>query len=64
MGIEERRAKLELDRIRAETAKLRTETRRLALSDIFDTARLALTAVAAAAAVLVALRTIGLVGGA
>ncbi len=64
MGIEERRAKPEFDRIRAETAKLRTETRRLALSNVFDTARLVLTAVAAAAAVLVALHTIGLVGGA
>ena len=64
MGVEETRAKLELDRIEAEAVKLRTETRRMALSNILDTARLALTAIAAAAAVLVALHTVGLVGGA
>ena len=60
MGIEETRAKLELDRIEAEAVKLRTETRRMALSNVLDTARLVFTAVAAAAAVLVALHTVGL----
>lgn len=64
VGIEETRMKLELERIEAEAVKLRTETRRMALSNILDTARLALTAIAAAAAVLVALHTVGLVGGA
>lgn len=64
MGIEETRAKRELDRIEAEAVKLRTETRRMALSNVLDMARLVFTAVAAAAAVLVALHPVGLVGGA
>ena len=62
MGIEETRAKLEFDRIEAETVKLRTETERMALCNMLDKVRLVLTAIAAAAAVLVALDTIGLIG--
>ena len=64
VGIEETRAKLEFDRIEAETVKLRTETARMALCNMLDKVRLVLTPIAAAAAVLVALDTIGLIGAA
>ena len=62
--MEERREKLELGRFEAETAKLKTETDRMVLSNSLDMARLVLTAIAATGAVLVALESIGLIGGA
>ena len=64
MDIEEKGQELEIERIVAETAKLRTEARRMRLGNVLDTFRLALTAMAAAAAVVVALDQIGLIGGA
>lgn len=64
MDAEERREALEIDRIAAETAKLRTEARRMKLSNVLDMFKLVLTAVAATAAVLIALDQIGLIGGA
>ena len=62
--MEEKREKLELGRLEAETAKLKTETDRMVLSNNLDKVKLVLTAVAATAAVLVALESIGLIGGA
>ncbi|MXY58184.1 MAG: hypothetical protein F4029_06500 [Gammaproteobacteria bacterium] len=64
METEEKGPELEVERIVAETAKLRTEARRMRLGNVLDTFRLVLTAVAAAAAVVVALEQIGLIGGA
>lgn len=64
MDMEEKREKLELGRLEAETAKLKTETDRMVLSNNLDKVKLVLTAVAATAAVLVALESIGLIGGA
>ena len=61
---EELRKELEIGRIEAETAKLKTETDRMVLSNNLDKVKLVLTAVAATAAVLVALESIGLTGGA
>lgn len=63
METEEKGPELETERIVAETAKLRTEARRMRLGNVLDTFRLVLTAVAAAA-VVVALEQIGLIGGA
>ena len=62
--MEEKREKLGLGRLEAETAKLKTETDRMVLSNNLDKVKLVLTAVAATAAVLVALESIGLIGGA
>ncbi|MDE0450242.1 MAG: hypothetical protein OXI90_00545 [Gammaproteobacteria bacterium] len=64
MDTEEKRKELEIGRIEAETAKLKTETDRMVLSNNLDKVKLVLTAVAATAAVLVALESIGLIGGA
>lgn len=64
MDTEEKRQDLEIERIEAETAKLKAETDRMVLSNGLDKTRVVLTAIAAAAAVLVALDTIGLMGGA
>ena len=64
MDMEEKRESLELGRLEAETAKLKTETERMALSNNLDKVKLVLTAVAATAAVLLALESIGLIGGA
>ena len=64
MDTEEKREKLELGRLEAETAKLKTETDRMVLSNNLDKVKLVLTAIAATAAVLVALESIGLIGGA
>ncbi|MXY17347.1 MAG: hypothetical protein F4169_12700 [Gammaproteobacteria bacterium] len=64
MDAEELRKELEIGRIEAETAKLKTETDRMVLSNNLDKVKLVLTAVAATAAVLVALESIGLTGGA
>ncbi|MCY3811203.1 MAG: hypothetical protein OXH15_05355 [Gammaproteobacteria bacterium] len=64
MDAEEKRKELEIGRIEAETAKLKTETDRMVLSNNLDKVKLVLTAVAATAAVLVALESIGLIGGA
>lgn len=64
MDTEEKREQLELGRLEAETAKLTTETERMVLSNNLDKVKLVLTAVAATAAVLVALESIGLIGGA
>ena len=64
MDTEEKRKELEAGRIEAETAKLKTETERMVLSNNLDKVKLVLTAVAATAAVLVALESIGLIGGA
>ena len=64
MDAEELRKELEIGRIEAETAKLKTETDRMVLSNNLDKVKLVLTAAAAAAAVLVALESIGLIGGA
>ena len=64
MDAEELRKELEIGRIEAETAKLKTETDRMVLSNNLDKVKLVLTAVAATAAVLVALESIGLIGGA
>lgn len=55
---------LEAERIAAETAKLRTEARRMRVSNVLDTFKLIFTAMAAAAAVVVALDQIGVMGGA
>ena len=64
MDTEEKGQELETERIVAETAKLRTESRRMKLSNVLDTFKLVLTAMAATAAVVVALDQIGLIGGA
>ena len=64
MDTEEIPKELEIGRIEAETAKLKTETDRMVLSNNLDKVKLVLTAVAATAAVLVALESIGLIGGA
>ena len=64
MDAEERLKELETARIEAETAKLKAETTRMVLSNGMDMAKLVLTAMAATAAVLVALETIGFIGGA
>ena len=64
MDTEEKRKELEIGRIEAETAKLKTETDRMVLSNNLDKVKLVLTAVAATVAVLVALESIGLIGGA
>ena len=61
---EENRKELEIDRMKAETKKLRTETARMRLGNVLDMFRLVLTAMAATAAVLVALDQVGLMGGA
>ena len=61
---EEKRKELEIDRIEAETAKLKAETNRMVLSNNLDKVKLVLTAAAATAAVAVALESIGIVGGA
>ena len=57
-GTEEKRKELEIDRIEAETAKLKTETDRMVLSNNLDKVKLTLTA-AATTAVVVALESIG-----
>ena len=64
MDTEEKRKELETERIVAETAKLRTEARRMKRSNVLDTFKLVFTAMAATAAVVVALDQIGLIGGA
>ena len=64
MDTEEKRHELELKRIEADAVKLTKEAERMDLSNTLDKVRLVLTAVAAGAAVLVALDTIGLIGGA
>ena len=64
MATEEKRKELELKRIEADAVKLTKEAERMDLSNTLDKVRLVLTAVAAGAAVLVALDTIGLIGGA
>ena len=64
MDSEEQPKGLETELMVAETAKLRTEARRMRLSNVLDTFRLVLTAMAATAAVMVALDQIGLMGGA
>ena len=64
MDTEEKGQELETERVVAETAKLRTEAGRMKLSNVLDTFKLVLTAMAAAAAVVVALDQIGLIGGA
>ncbi len=64
MDAEENRKELEIDRMKAETKKLRTETARMRLGNVLDMFRLVLTAMAATAAVLVALDQVGLMGGA
>ena len=64
MDTEENREGLETERIVAETAKLRTEALRMKVSNVLDTFKLIFTAMAAAAAVVVALDQIGLIGGA
>ena len=64
MDNEEKRHELELKRIEADAVKLKKEAERMDLSNTLDKVRLVLTAVAAGAAVLVALDTIGLIGGA
>ena len=64
MDSEEQPKELETELMVAETAKLRTEARRMRLSNVLDTFRLVLTAMAATAAVMVALDQIGLIGGA
>ena len=61
---EEKRKELEAELIVAETAKLRKEAARMKLSNVLDMFKLLLTAMAAAAAVVVALEQIGLIGGA
>jgi len=61
---EEKRRELEIERIEAETAKLRAETTRMVLSNGIDMTKLVLTAMAATAAVVVALEAIGFIGGA
>ncbi len=64
MDAEGKRMELEAERIAAETAKLRTEARRMRVSNVLDTFKLIFTAMAAAAAVVVALDQIGVMGGA
>lgn len=64
MDTEEKRNELELKRIEADAVKLTKEAERMDLSNTLDKVRLVLTAVAAAAAVTVALESIGLIGGA
>ena len=61
---EEKRNELELKRIEADTVKLPKEAKRMDLSHTLDKMRLVVTAIAAGAAALVALDTIGLMGGA
>ena len=61
---EEKRKELEVELIVAETAKLRKEAARMKLSNVLDTFKLVLTAMAATAAAVVALGQIGLIGGA
>ena len=61
---EEKREKLELELIVAETAKLRTEAGRMKRSNVLDIFKLIFAAMAATAAVVVALDQIGLIGGA
>ena len=64
MDTEEKRNELELKRIEADAVKLTKEAERMDLSNTLDKVKLVLTAVAAGAAVLVALESIGLIGGA
>ena len=64
MDTEETQKELEVELILAETAKLRKEAARMKLSNVLDTFKLVLTAMAATAAVVVALDQIGLIGGA
>ena len=61
---EEKREKLELELIVAETAKLRTEAGRMKRSNVLDILKLVFAAMAATAAIVVALDQIGLIGGA
>ncbi|MDE0361181.1 MAG: hypothetical protein OXI74_08450 [Rhodospirillaceae bacterium] len=64
MDTEEKREKLELELIVAETAKLRTEAGRMKRSNVLDILKLVFAAMAATAAIVVALDQIGLIGGA
>ncbi len=64
MDTEEQQQGLETELMQAETAKLRTEARRMELSNVLDMFKLVFTAMAATAAVVVALDQIGLIGGA
>ena len=64
MDTEEKRKELEVELMVAETAKLRTEARRMRLSNVLDTFKRVLTAMAATAAVGVALDQFGVTGGA
>lgn len=64
METEGKRKELELKRIEADAVKLTKEAERMDLSNTLDKVRLLLTAVAASAAAVVALESIGLIGGA
>ena len=64
VDIEEKPKDLETELMAAETAKLRTEARRMKLSNVLDMFKLVFTAMAATAAVVVALDQIGVIGGA
>ena len=64
MDTEEKPKGLETERMVAETAKLLTEARRMKVCNVLDVFKLAFTAMAATAAVVVALDQIGLIGGA
>ena len=58
---EERLKELERGRIEVETSKLRAETKRMDRSNTIDVVKLVLTAAGVAAAMVVALDTIGLI---
>ncbi len=62
--MEEKPRDQETELVAAQTAKLRTEARRMKLSNVLDMFKLAFTAMAATAAVVVALDQIGVMGGA
>lgn len=61
MDTEEKLKELELGRIEVEISKLRAETKRMDRSNTIDGVKLVLTAAGVAAAIVVALDTVGLI---